>query len=130
MKLYAISGNAGYTVKPFADDNCGWAEADFIISVNPNGTVYMAKNRRSGHLTDFLTINTALNYMQEYYDFSSEGVDVSNIAFFDLGFGNYNIRKHKIHQHRIHMNRNIKYNDISSYMDETYLNIMESNKKS
>lgn len=79
--LYAISGNAGWIVKPLMQDSTGWEMADFIVGRRENGAWKIFKNRRDGKFLEFLSVDAMNKYIQGYYDFSSTGVDVANIAF-------------------------------------------------
>ena len=111
MKLYAVSGNAGWFVKPLNQDHIGWIDADFIFAVAENGTVKMAKNRKSGEDVEFLNVEAVINYMQEYYNFSSSGVELHKLYFVNISDSRAELRERsrKIREYRIKMNRHVEY---------------------
>lgn len=108
---YAISGNAGWKVKPLSEDCTGWEMADFVF-VNRDGGYVLVKNRKDGTELEFLTPIVLLNYIQSYYDFSCYGVDVRNIVFHNLDMTNRGKFKLQIDVLRSKSNSNVKYKEL------------------
>lgn len=109
---YAISGNAGWKVKPRYVDCTGWEMADFVFYHGENGEYILVKNRKDSDNLEFLTPFSLLTYIQSYYDFSCEGVDVHTIVFHNLDMTNRGQFKLQIDVLRSKSNRNVKYKEL------------------
>lgn len=110
--LYAVSGNAGWKVKPLYEDQPGWEMADFVFGFRDNGVAVLVKNRRSGNILDFIAVSSLMNYMQNYYDANSEGVDIHNMAFEKLRWFTRSEQRQLIRTLIDNNNRNVKHKEI------------------
>ena len=111
LDLYAVSGNAGWKVKPIHLDQSGWVWADFIFGFRSNGVAVLLKNRCSGKILDFVSVTSMLNYIQNFYNYGCVGVDVHNMFFETLKCDRID-RHGVVSKYRNQMNSNIVYKEI------------------